>query len=623
MSADLQPRAIQLAQEADFRLGRLEARPASLEVESDDGRREALEPRVMQVLVALARKRGQVVSRDELIALCWGGRFVSEDAIQRCVARLRKLAQASGGFAIETVPRVGYRLSADEAGSGGEAGPEPGGDAAAPLLAVLAFDNLSSDPEMAFFSDGVSEEILHLVSRAVRTIGRASSFQFRGTDKAVRKVAAELGASHVLDGSVRRAGETLRVSVELVEAERQTTVWQAQFDRLAGDLFAVQDEVAMAVAAALGARLAPPPRTGDIDPATFEAFLRVRQAAYDFAKPQPMLVTMADEVTRRAPNFGRGWVLAARTRFAMLRNVALSAEEHERVSQEAQAALAHATELSGPDDPEVTATSVNFRPWAGAWTECLQRLERARRLAGHDPALGLVMGSLLLHSGRVSESLEYCRDIYEREPLSAGPVAMYGFTLAACGRVDPALAVFETGLRRWPDSALLWHGLVTLAAGEGRWDLAEPWMRPDRRARFAGAAFFEATLSEVEMLQTGDPGAWMRKIAEHAERTGRIVFSDVVVAAQLGSLDAMYGLIERDDLGRLRDPRRGYEPGDLGAQSLFFRKAARFRSDPRFVRLCARLGLVTHWIETDRWPDCADQTPYDFRAACRDVDGGF
>ena len=622
MSADPPPGAIRLAQEAGFRLGPLEVRPATLEVEAD-GRREGLEPRVMQVLVALARRRGQVVSRDELIALCWGGRFVSEDAIQRCVARLRKLAQASGAFAIETAPRVGYRLNVAEAGGGGGAGPEPGAGSGAPLLAVLAFDNLSSDPEMAFFSDGVSEEILHLVSRAVRTIGRASSFQFRGADKAVRKVAAELGASHVLDGSVRRAGGTLRIGVELVEAEGQTTVWQAQFDQPAGDLFAVQDEVAMAVAAALGARLAPPPRTGDIDPATYETFLRARQAAYDFAKPQAVLAAMADEVTRRAPQFGRGWVLAARTRFALLRNVALSEAERERVGEAAQAALARASQLLGPDDPEVTATSVNFQPWAGAWTQCLERLARARRQAGYDPALGLVTGSLLLHSGRVSESLECSRDIYEREPLSAGPVAMYGFTLAACGRVDPALAVFETGLRRWPDSALLWHGLVTLAAGEGRWDIAEPWAEPARRARFAGASFFEATVTEVEMLQTGDPGAWMRKLAEHAERTGRTVFSDVVVAAQLGSLDAIYGLIERDDLGRLRDPRRGYEPGDLGAQSLFFRKAARFRSDPRFVRLCDRLGLVSHWTRTDRWPDCADQTPYDFRAACRGVGGGF
>jgi TolB-like protein/DNA-binding winged helix-turn-helix (wHTH) protein len=614
MSADLQPRAIRLAQEAGFRLGRLEVRPATLEVEAD-GRREVLEPRVMQVLVALARKRPRVVSRDEMIELCWGGRFVGDDAIQRCVARLRKLAKACGDFEIETVPRVGYRLSvgADGAERGG-AGP---GAQGAPLLAVLAFDNLSSDPEMAFFSDGVAEEILHLVSRAVRTIGRASSFQFRGADKAVRKVAAELGASHVLDGSVRRAGDTLRVSVELVEAERQTTVWQAQFDRLAGDLFAVQDEVAMAVAAALGARLAPPPRSRDVDPATYEDYLRVRQAAYDFAKPQSMLVTMADDITRRAPLYGRGWLLAARTRFAMRRNVAMSAEERRRLSEEARQAIERATRLVGPDDPELTATIVNFQPWAGAWSESLERLNRARQTAGHDPAPGLVMGSLLLHSGRVSESLEYSRDNYEREPLSAGPVAMYGFTLAACGRVDEALAVLETGLRRWPDSALLWHALLTLAAGEGRWDLAERWMTADRQARFAGAPFFEATVSEVEMLRTGEAGAWMRKIAEHAERTGRTIFSDVVVAAQLGSLDAIYALIERDDLSRLRDPLQGYDPGDLGAQSLFFRKAARFRSDPRFVRLCARLGLAAHWIETDRWPDCADQTPYDFRAACR------
>jgi Tol biopolymer transport system component/DNA-binding winged helix-turn-helix (wHTH) protein len=115
MGSDIKPEGLQtiaLAREADFRLGAVRVRPSTREV-AFGGRREVLEPRVMQVLVALARRCGQVVSRDDLVDLCWGGRIVGEDAINRCIGQLRKLAGATGesAMAIDTVARVGYRMA--------------------------------------------------------------------------------------------------------------------------------------------------------------------------------------------------------------------------------------------------------------------------------------------------------------------------------------------------------------------------------------------------------------------------------------------------------------------------------------------------------------------------------
>jgi DNA-binding winged helix-turn-helix (wHTH) protein len=202
---------VDLTKEAAFNFGDVEVRPATREVASS-GRRQIIEPRVMQVLVTLARRRGEVVSRDELIAECWGGRIVGEDAINRCIQAIRRLAEAYGGFHVHTVARVGYRLDFDGSNDGrADLRPQR-------ALAVLAFDNLSGDPEMAYFSDGVSEEILHAVARgsSVSVIGRASSFQFRGADKAAARVAANAAlADHPLDfrdaletslQAVRRAG---------------------------------------------------------------------------------------------------------------------------------------------------------------------------------------------------------------------------------------------------------------------------------------------------------------------------------------------------------------------------------------------------------------------------------
>ena len=273
MSADLRMTPIDLAHEAAFALGAVEVRPAKREVVSGQ-RRETLEPRIMQVLVALARQRGEMVSRDDLIQSCWGGRIVGEDSITRCISGLRRLAEQVGGFSVETVTRVGYRLKASTL---------PGAASALPILAVLAFDNLSDDADMAYFSDGTSEEILQTVARgaSVRVVGRSSSFQFRGVNKNARHVATELNATHVLDGSVRRNGSRVRIFAQLIECVAQTTLWSDRFDGDLSDIFALQDEIAAAVAGALKVVFAPTARR---DPAAGQEIVALRERVTDRAR---------------------------------------------------------------------------------------------------------------------------------------------------------------------------------------------------------------------------------------------------------------------------------------------------------------------------------------------------
>jgi DNA-binding winged helix-turn-helix (wHTH) protein len=135
MSADFPPISVDLARESDFSLGPLRVRPSLRQVESGAGA-ETLEPRIMQVLVALSRKRGEVVSRDELIQVCWGGRAVGDDALNRCISRIRKLGETDAAFTLETIPRVGYRLMApDSAAVDGPAPPPAPGSEAAPAPA--------------------------------------------------------------------------------------------------------------------------------------------------------------------------------------------------------------------------------------------------------------------------------------------------------------------------------------------------------------------------------------------------------------------------------------------------------------------------------------------------------
>src|SRR4051812_2567572 len=137
MKADVQARPVELARAAAFRIGDLELRPATLEVVAADGVREMLEPRVMQVLVVLHERRGEVVSRDTLNDLCWGGRVVGDDALQRCISRLRKLGRAHNAFDIENVRGVGLRLVEPEASMRRRTLSRPWSLAAVALLLVV------------------------------------------------------------------------------------------------------------------------------------------------------------------------------------------------------------------------------------------------------------------------------------------------------------------------------------------------------------------------------------------------------------------------------------------------------------------------------------------------------
>src|SRR6185295_19283823 len=163
---------------------------------------------------------------------------MAERLVARGSLQLDKMAETIEAFALGPVASVA--VSASSKGS-------------EPLLAVLPFDNLSDDREMQFFSDGVSEEIIQRLSRGakMKVIGRTSSFQFRGADKTARTVASELKCSHILDGSIRRAGGRVRIAAHLVEAASQTTLWSDRYDRGLDDIFAVQDEISEHIAAAL------------------------------------------------------------------------------------------------------------------------------------------------------------------------------------------------------------------------------------------------------------------------------------------------------------------------------------------------------------------------------------
>jgi TolB-like protein len=235
-----------------------------------DGQPIPLEPQVFDLLVYLARHRDHVVSKDELIAAVWGGRIVSDTTIDSRVKAVRQAVGDSGAVqrVVRTVPRKGVRFVADvreEAKQPTLGSVEPAGvppsvmvsDALPlpdrPSIAVLAFVNMSGDPEQEHLAAGIADDIITELSRnrSLFVIARTSSFSYKGRSVAVKQVARELGVRYVVEGSVRRNGNQIRITAQLIDTVTDSHIWAERFDRVFADLFTVQDEITRAMVTAI------------------------------------------------------------------------------------------------------------------------------------------------------------------------------------------------------------------------------------------------------------------------------------------------------------------------------------------------------------------------------------
>jgi len=227
----------------------------------------AVEPQVFDLLAFLISARDRVVSRDDILAAVWHGRIVSEATLSSRLNAARTAIGDTGAaqHLIRTLPRKGVRFVGD-AREVAEARPEPTAGTATlessatvragprlPAVAVLPFTNMSHDPEQAYFADGVTEEIITALSRisGLFVIARNSSFTYRGKAVDVRQVGQELGVGYVLEGSVRRSRDQLRITGQLVDAVSGANLWSDRFDGDPLDVFELQDRVAERVAAAI------------------------------------------------------------------------------------------------------------------------------------------------------------------------------------------------------------------------------------------------------------------------------------------------------------------------------------------------------------------------------------
>jgi TolB-like protein len=228
----------------------------------------ALEPQVFDLLVYLVENRDRVVSKDDLLEAVWGGRIVSESAMTSRITAVRKAVGDSGKAQrlIRTVPRKGMRFvgvvrEEQKPAASIDARPAATENPPGPLLslpdkpsiAVLPFANLNGDPEQEYFADGVVEEIITALSkiRWFFVIARNSSFSYQGRAVDVTQVGRELGVRYVIEGSVRKSGDRVRIAAQLIDTASGNHLWAERYDRELADIFAVQDDITERVVSAI------------------------------------------------------------------------------------------------------------------------------------------------------------------------------------------------------------------------------------------------------------------------------------------------------------------------------------------------------------------------------------
>jgi TolB-like protein len=591
-----------------FKAKGLELRPAERRLLAD-GQPVSLGGRAFDLLLALVEQRDRVVGKDELLARVWPGVVVEENNLTVQISSLRKVL---GPDAIATVAGRGYRFTLplqDDTAS-----PAPPEEPALPrecaVVAVLAFDNLSNEPEMKFFSDGISEEIIQRLARGtnLRVIGRTSSFQFRGARKA--EAAQRLNCGYVLDGSVRRAAGHVRISAHLMEAASGTTLWSDRYDRTLEGVFQVQDEIAESIARALDHAFFGV-LTRPVEPAVYDLYLRSSPKSY---APDELRTSVGvlEVVTQRAPHFVEAWGRLAYVRSFL--HMYLPFAERQASAAHVVGEASHALAHDEQNNDALVARCFVVPPF-GRFVEAEDFLERLRRAPGSGDGRRYISWLLRL-TGRLRASLDDAEHSYRLDmldPMSANLVAL---ARMATGHVAEAVPVYEDLVARIPDMSFPISSLLRAHA------FLQDWAAVDRLLALAATRplrEFQDTIPFVRAKRDPTPknlDAYRSEFDAHVAITGGVDVARLVYAAHLGLVDEAYRAAEGARLGPAGASTDIMGPDGYRTALLFQASMPELRNDPRFPRLCARLGLVEFWLASSKWPDCADEVPYDFRAEC-------
>jgi TolB-like protein/Tfp pilus assembly protein PilF len=451
-------------------------------------------------------------------------------------------------------------------------------------IAVLPLANESGEASQQYFSDGISEDLITALSQfpGLKVIGRTSAFQFRDSKEDSRSIGAKLGVAHLLEGGVRRSGDMVRVSAELIDTADGSTQWSDRYDRPYKDLFALQDEITRAVAGALRPKLLPGehaaaqierPPSGSL-----EAYNALLQSRFYFSRQTEADLRKAidhyTQATQLDPRYALAWSGLSLS-WGWLASGFLEGAPAQEAYAKAHAAVDRALALS----PELAAAHIargsmlqNNLDWRGADAE----FRRAMELAPNDGEAKFYLGTQLAIFGEVEAAIEVTRQALATEPLQATWYPWLAGYLTALNRLDEAEQAIHKALELQPGAAFYHHILTCIEVQRG-----------DAQAALAAA-------------QQEPPGVWQdnalalarqiggdRSAADASLRT--LIEKDPGISAyQIAEVYA----VRNDAKETFAWLDRAFSNRDPGIEYLLYDPIIlRYKDDPRFAAFCHKVGL--------------------------------
>ena len=454
-------------------------------------------------------------------------------------------------------------------------------------IAVLPFVNMSPDPENAYFADGISEELLNILAgiEGLKVASRTSAFSFKGKDTPIPEIARLLDVRHVLEGSVRKQGQRVRITAQLIEAGTDAHLWSHTYERELVDIFRVQEEIAVAITTALRDILGTPEVVVDAptrDLEAYQAFLRGRSGFYQRFELDRAIAALQEAVDRD-PDFAEAWAFLAAATGVVLGGGYPTEMDPEILVELSDRASARALALD-PDIPIALAGMGRGLVQEGQVVEGLVLLERAARRVDPDTSPRLWLGISLAETGHVDRALPWLESAHAQDPLVPINHGYLGYAYAVVGREEEGAQLVKRGMELNP-TAWYWTQLLAIEAMQSgdRARFAELWRMLGGDERILdGMLAAAADPSRRDALFTSLP------IFDSRHHTNTVV---VIASLVLRDTDRLFDAARQTDRSG-----QGYMMFAAWLPSLGW-----LREDPRFYEFMRDSGVVAFW-EAEGYP---------------------
>ena len=549
----------------------------------------------MEFLLCLAQHPGKTLSKDQLFQAVWPKIIVTEDVLKRCIAELRRAFNddARNPHMIETIAKRGYRLLAPVSAPASATAPALPQRAVTDSIVVLPFINMSADPENEYFADGITEEIIDALSQiqGLHVVARTSAFSFKGKRIDLRIVGEELKVRTVLEGSVRKADNRLRITAQLVCAADGYHLWSERYDRELTDVFAIQEEIAQAIAQRLKITFPwqgkPLVKTGTPNLEAYQSYLKGHALLYKRGPAISRALVCCQRAVDLDPNYAVAWAAVANS-YTLLcwYGFAVPQGFMPKATEAARRAVALDPSLA---DAHTSLAVISFLySWDRA--EAAREFALSIQLNPKDIQALNWYGCfyLQLSEGRLREGMEQVKLALASDPLSAYTHAVYALTCGIAGDAAQSVEASQRAVQLDSESfianwvlqvALLSSGQFEACVVAGEAALAMSGRSPWSMALLAMALADLGRVTEADSLYSEMQARARRQYIQPTP----LAFAAAAAAREEEAI---------------RHARDAFEIRDPNSQTFFSRYlpvSARLYRYPRFREIIAQMGR-SDWL---------------------------